>query len=109
VNRPGWFRHDDFAAAPINGQSWHHHNLFFVVGQLDIQSANHPGPGHHPIQEPALRIEVVLFQIEMIDIEQLSIVVAVPDRRLQIGRRLNIDSVMLSVLRHVSSIVVLCL
>jgi len=54
---------------------------------LHVQPANDARSGNQPVQQPALRVEVLLFHFEVIDVQELSPEEKISDRRLQIGRR----------------------
>ncbi len=88
-------RDDDLAPQRVDGDAGHQcQPAAFANDQL--QAAHHAAAQHHPVEQPALVVEIALLHIEMFDIEHLAIKVVIAGGCLQSSHR----RVFLSAVRH---------
>src|SRR6185295_14976698 len=83
-------RNNDLSSAAVKRGTRQHHDSPFFVCRVNIKSAKHTISADQPVQQPTLAVEIILLHLEMKDIEQFSVEVAIPHKCLYSVSRLRI-------------------
>jgi len=82
-------RDDDLLSPAVDRHARRHSHVLAVVLHLDVEPADHAVAEHEPVEQSALADAVRRLELEILHAEQLTVEVAVAQRRLESGARVG--------------------